>query len=75
MARTRREVILDTATDLGANFLIYERKDDKDLPRGEIEAAIVAGEVCFQDIIKAFMQACFEQGDWPEGFVFNPPRG
>ncbi len=51
---TRRETILDTVDDLVSDFLYYDRKEDEDLPRGEIEAAIEAGEVTIDDLVARF---------------------
>lgn len=50
----RREHILGKVSDLVACFLYYDRKDDEDLPRGEIEAAIEAGEITADEIVEAF---------------------
>ena len=54
MNKTRRELILLTAEDLMADFLYYERKEDEDLPRGAIEAAIEAGEITIAEIVQVF---------------------
>ena len=51
---TRREQILAHAQSLAANFLYYDRKEDEDLPRGEIEAAVAAGELSYAEIAEAF---------------------
>lgn len=51
---TRREMILDTVADLVADFLCYGRKEDEDLPRGEIEAAVAAGEITPREIVARF---------------------
>jgi hypothetical protein len=39
----RRQKILDTLGDTVGCFLYYNRKEDEDLPRGEIEAAVKDG--------------------------------
>lgn len=36
--KTRRQLIENTIDDLVSNFLYYDRKEDEDLPREEIEA-------------------------------------
>ena len=54
MSKSRRELILDTVSDLVSNLLWYDRKEDEDLPRGEIEAAIAAGEITVEEIVVAF---------------------
>lgn len=52
--KTRREIVLDTVEDLVRDFLYYDRKEDEDLPRDEIEAAIEAGEITADEIVEAF---------------------
>lgn len=54
MSEIRRQLILDTASDLMSNFLYYDRKGDEELPRGAIEAAIVNGEVTIAEIVQLF---------------------
>ena len=53
----RRDVILGTVRDLVGDLLWYGRKEDESLPRGEIEAAIVAGELTADDIAAEFATA------------------
>ena len=53
---SRRQTILDTIADLAANFIYYDRKEDEGLPRGEIEAAIKAGEITTTEIIESFSE-------------------
>lgn len=50
----RSDLILNVACDLAADFLYYDRKEDEDLPLGQIEAAIKAGELTADDIVRAF---------------------
>lgn len=57
MSKTRRERILDRASDLAGSFFYYDRKEDEDLPRGEIEAALESGEVTIDDITTAFVES------------------
>ena len=52
--RTRREHILDCVEDLVGKLMCYDRKEDEDLPRGAIEAAVRAGEITRADIIAQF---------------------
>lgn len=52
--KTRREHILDVVSDLVADFMCYDRKEDEDLPRGAIEEAISAGEITVDEIVAAF---------------------
>lgn len=51
---TRRERIIAATTDLVGALVYYDRKDDEDLPRGEIEAAIEAGDITPEIIIETF---------------------
>ncbi len=55
--KARRERILDTADDLMGSFLYYDRKEDENLRRGEIEEAISAGEVSVKEILSVFEKA------------------
>lgn len=50
----RREVILATVSNLVADFLYYDRQDDKDLPMEEIEAAIREGDITADAIVEHF---------------------
>jgi len=52
--RSTRELVLGAAEDLVVDFLYYDRKEDEDLPRGAIEAAISMGLVTEQEIIDVF---------------------
>lgn len=52
--KTRRRHILDKASDLAADFMYYDRKEDEDLPRGAIEEAIAAGEITVDEIVAEF---------------------
>jgi hypothetical protein len=52
--KTRRELILGTVDDLVGQFMYYDRKEDEQLPRGQIEEAIAAGEVSVDEIVAAF---------------------
>jgi len=52
--RTRREIILDTVSDLVGKLMYYDRKEDEDLPRGAIEEAIKEGEITVQEIVDYF---------------------
>lgn len=53
---TRRELILATVGDLVGDLLYYSRREDEDLPRGEIEAAVEAGEVTVDEMIDRFRE-------------------
>lgn len=53
----RRKKILAAVDDLAGSFLYYDRQLDEELPRGEIEAAIVAGEITESTIVVQFARA------------------
>lgn len=57
---TRRDLILATAADLALDLVVYDRKEDEDLPRGSVEDAIQAGEVGVGEIVAAFRARLFE---------------
>lgn len=50
----RRQLILDTVSDLVGKFLYYDRKDDEELSVEDIEEALAAGEITTADIVKHF---------------------
>lgn len=52
--KTRRERILDRVSDLVGELMYYRRKEDAELPRGAIEAAVAAGEVSTDEIVACF---------------------
>mgnify|MGYP000846215312 FL=1 len=52
--KTRRQHILDAVTDMVADFMYYDRKEDEDLPLESIEEAVELGEISVQEIIDAF---------------------
>lgn len=54
---SRRDLILNAAADLIADFLYYDRKEDEDLGMDEIEEAITDGEVSVDEILEVFREA------------------
>ena len=52
--QTRKELIELTVMDLVSSFLYYDRKEDEDLPRGEIEEAIRSKEITTDEIVELF---------------------
>lgn len=52
--KTRKQHILDIVNDLAGSFLYYDRKEDEDMPVGEIEATIKAGEITIDEIVAEF---------------------
>lgn len=55
--RSRKQIILDTIDDAVSNLLYYDRKEDEDLPSGEIEAAVEAKEISIDEMVAAFATA------------------
>jgi hypothetical protein len=55
--KTRRQHILDVASDAATDMLYYDRKEDGLLPVGAIQEAIAAGEVTVDEIIAAFKKS------------------
>lgn len=51
---SRRDQILITAADQALDLVVYDRKEDEDLPRGSVEEAVTAGEVTVAEIVEAF---------------------
>ena len=49
-----KESILLTVDDLVSDFLYYDRKEDEELPRGEIEKAINNGDITIDEIVNYF---------------------
>ena len=52
--QTRKELIELTVMDLVSSFLYYDRKEDEDLPTGEIEEAIRSKEITTDEIVELF---------------------
>lgn len=50
----RKELILGITADLVSELLYYGRKEDEDLPVGQIEEAIEAQELSIDDIVWQF---------------------
>jgi hypothetical protein len=50
----RRDLVLGTVEDLVSSLLYYDRKEDEDLPVGEIEKSVLAGEVTVDEIVAEF---------------------
>ena len=63
---SRRDLILAAASDAGLDFISYNRKNDDELPPGEIEEAIDLGEITVEEIVAAFRDkliSCLEYED------------
>jgi len=49
-----RDIILKTVDDLVSDFIYYDRKEDEELPSGEIEKAINNGDITVDEIVNCF---------------------
>ena len=49
-----KQIILNAVLDLVSSFLYYDRKEDEDLPCGEIEKAIKNQEISITEIEEYF---------------------
>ena len=61
MNEERTKLIHNTTKDLVADFLKYNRKEDEELPVGQIEEAIKAGETSVEEIVAVFEKALRER--------------
>ena len=59
--QTRKELIKLTVMDLVSSFLYYDRKEDEDLPEGEIQKALDNNEITFEEIVITFKKELFKQ--------------
>ncbi len=50
----KRELIINAVKDLAGSLLYYDRKDDEDLERGDIEAQIKSGAITVDEIVSTF---------------------
>jgi hypothetical protein len=50
----KRELILNSITDLVSNFLYYDRKEDEELKIGDIENCIKNNELTIEEMVKKF---------------------
>jgi len=49
-----RKLIFDNVSDLIIDFLYYDRKEDEDLRRGDIEKAIESKKITIKEIVDEF---------------------
>lgn len=52
--RTRREIILATVKDAALDLMVYDRQEDDYLLLGDIERAVKAGEITWDEIVEMF---------------------
>ena len=50
----KKQLILNTVSDLVTDLLYYDRKEDEDLPRGTIETAVSIHEIMIEDMVQQF---------------------
>jgi hypothetical protein len=50
-------VIMDTIDELVDDFVNHDRVNDKELPKGEIERLIKAGEITIDEIVNKFKKS------------------
>lgn len=55
-----KELIINAVSDLVSSFLYYDRKEDEDLPRDEIEKAIKNGIITVDEVCARFRDALIE---------------
>jgi hypothetical protein len=51
-----KEIIEGTISDLVSGFLYYDRKEDEELPRGEIERLLDEGVITAEWIVEKFAE-------------------
>lgn len=62
--KTRAELITDSVKGLAIDLLYYDRKEDSELMRGDIEDAIECNEITAEHIVEVFrkeLEALLEQ--------------
>jgi hypothetical protein len=56
------ERVLNAAESAGQSFAFYDRKEDEDLTREELEQAVRSGDVTMEEISSAFIQGARREG-------------
>ena len=49
-----KKYLLGVVGDAVLDFMVYDRKDDEELPRGVIEDAVSRGVLSLDDLVQAF---------------------
>ena len=52
--KAKKQMILDTLSDLVTDFLYYDRKEDEDLPVDSIQEAIGQGVITVDELVSEF---------------------
>lgn len=55
-----KDRILNKISDLVADLLYYNRKEDEELPEGRIEELISLGEITIDEMVERFKQEIIE---------------
>ena len=63
---SKKQLILNTVSGLAMDFLVYDRKDDEELGRGDIEEAFLLGEMDLEQILQAFSDKICERLEVPQ---------
>ena len=56
------QILKDTIEDLVIDFIVHDRKEDVDLPRGKIEELINNGDVTVDEIVNVFKEHLINWG-------------
>lgn len=51
---SKKQVIIDTISDLCMDFLFYDRKNDEDLSFDEMEMTVIVGEITVDEMVAEF---------------------
>ncbi|RDJ35118.1 MAG: hypothetical protein DWQ19_09800 [Crenarchaeota archaeon] len=54
---SKKEYALNVVEDLVANYLFYDRKEDEDLSRDDMEQLKSSGELTIQEVVDRFKEA------------------
>ncbi len=63
--KNQSQTIKDTITDLVGGLLYWDRKDDVDLPIGDIQAAINRGDISIEQVVNHF------RSEFTEGLTYD----
>lgn len=55
-SRVDKDYVNDVISDMIADFLYYDRKEDDTLPRGAIEEMVIVGEITVDDMVEMFRE-------------------
>ena len=55
------KIVMETIKDLVLDFLVYDRKEDEDLPRGTIQLLCSVGDITIEDMVDQFEKSLTER--------------